>query len=207
MKSTAIGSNYAGGRKDAARCGSHLVRYHGVHDQASYCLRSKRIALYSGLGCRNSCLHRSYIERRISCPGQSPQPGIPPDFQRLSALWKLDRHLYYRSARLHIRRRRSDRIAAMRHEGWCGFINPPVCPARCFLGYLRTRKQLWEIRNDQEASYQHASSFEYDGAGGRARTGTALSSRGIFLPATALAASPWRVRAVGSFVVWTIPSP
>lgn len=45
------------------------------------------------------------------------------------------------------------------------------------------------------------------GAGGRGRTGTALSSRGIFLPATALAASPWRVGAVGSFVVWTIPSP
>lgn len=34
------------------------------------------------------------------------------------------------------------------------------------------------------------------GAGGRGRTGTALSSRGIFVPATAFAASPSRVRAL-----------
>jgi hypothetical protein len=46
-----------------------------------------------------------------------------------------------------------------------------------------------------------------NGAGGRTRTGTAISHRGIFIPATAFAASPGRVRAFGSFVVWTIPSP
>jgi hypothetical protein len=45
------------------------------------------------------------------------------------------------------------------------------------------------------------------GAGGRTRTGTALTSRGIFIPAAAFAALPRRVHAIGSFVVWTIPSP
>ena len=64
-----------------------------------------------------------------------------------------------------------------------------------------------ECRNRSRRQFFQRLDNAATGAGGRGRTGTALSSRGIFLPATALAASPWRVRAFGSFVVWTRPSP
>lgn len=45
------------------------------------------------------------------------------------------------------------------------------------------------------------------GAGGRTRTGTALSRLGIFVPATAFAARALHVRCGARFGVWTIPSP